>query len=153
MEPPLPFLPLFPVCMRPGLLGLCLVTILAGAAWADTAAVVVSPVLSTTETANGRPIPLPQGEVQVLVSRYEIPPGAQLSVHMHPFSRMAYVLSGTLVVTDVATGAETTYAQGGFVVEMVNAWHFGRNDGLEPVQLLVIDLVPEGQANTITQVE
>jgi quercetin dioxygenase-like cupin family protein len=101
------------------------------------------PILSATETANGAPILLPRDEAQVLVSRYEIPAGAKLPVHSTPFPRMAYVLSGTLVVTDVSTGTDTSYSEGSFVIEMVEAWHFGRNDGPDAVQLLVIDLVPE----------
>jgi quercetin dioxygenase-like cupin family protein len=62
---------------------------------------------------------------------------------------MAYVLSGTLVVTDVETGTQTAYSEGEFVVEMVDAWHFGRNSGSQPLELLVIDLGHEGQPNTI----
>ena len=126
-----------------------LVTALPLAAWAQAQSVTVSPILTTSETATGQPIPMPQGEAQIAVARFTIAPGAQLPAHKHPFPRMAYVLSGTLIVTDVETGTETTYAEGEFVVEMVNAWHFGRNDGAEPVELLVIDLGQEGQSNTI----
>lgn len=136
---------------RAGLLMLCLGAALAGSAQADGSDVVVDPILSTTETSRGQPIVLPQGEAQVQVSRYVIPPGAQLPVHKHPFPRMAYVLSGTLIVTDVEAGTETTFAEGEFVVEMVDAWHFGRNSGTEPLELLVIDLGHEGQPNTIAQ--
>ena len=149
----LPMLPhAFPrMSLRAGILGLCLGLAWAGPSRADAPTVMVSPILSANETANGGPILLPSGEAQVLVSRYEIPAGAKLPVHRHVFPRMAYVLAGTLVVTDVATGTETSYAEGGFVVEMVDAWHFGRNDGPDPVQLLVIDLAPEGQPNTVLQ--
>jgi quercetin dioxygenase-like cupin family protein len=64
---------------------------------------------------------------------------------------MAYVLSGHLVVTIEETGLETRYAAGEFVVEMVDTWHHGRNDGTLPLWLLVIDLGPEGQSNTVLQ--
>ncbi len=134
-----------------GLLSLCLALVWGASAQADAQGVVVSPILSATETANGGPILLPRDEAQVLVSRYEIPAGAKLPVHRHAFPRMAYVLSGTLVVTDVSTGTDTSYSEGSFVIEMVEAWHFGRNDGPDAMQLLVIDLVPEGQSNTVLQ--
>ncbi len=124
--------------------------ILAADVLADAPAVTVDSVLTATETANGQPIHLPQGETQVQVSTFRVPPGAQLPVHKHPFPRMAYVMSGTLTVTDVETGTESTYEPGDFVVEMVDAWHFGRNVGSEPLDLLVIDLSPRGRSNTVT---
>jgi quercetin dioxygenase-like cupin family protein len=64
---------------------------------------------------------------------------------------MAYVLAGHLVLTNEETSAEAGYGPGEFVVEMVDAWHHGRNDGTVPLRLLVIDLAPEGQSNTVLQ--
>ena len=64
---------------------------------------------------------------------------------------MAHVLSGTLTVTDTASATETAYDAGELVVEVVDARHFDRNGGAGPVRLLVIDLVPAGQSNTILQ--
>ena len=58
--------------------------------------VVVSPLASRTETASGQPITLPQKNVQVLVSTYDIAPGATLPVHKHPFPRFAYVQAGKI---------------------------------------------------------
>ncbi|TIS78730.1 MAG: cupin domain-containing protein, partial [Mesorhizobium sp.] len=81
--------------------------------------VVVTPLASRTETASGQPITLPQKNVQVLVSSYEIAPGATLPVHKHPFPRYAYVEGGTLQVTNVETGKSTTYKSGDFIIEMI----------------------------------
>lgn len=89
------------------------------------AKVVVTPLASTTVTASGQPIVLPQKNVQVLVSSFEIPPGATLPVHKHPSARYAYVLEGQLQVTNVATGQSTSYKKGDFIVEMIGAWHQG----------------------------
>jgi quercetin dioxygenase-like cupin family protein len=114
---------------------------------------VSTPVLDTTQTAAGQPIDPPDDDAQVIVTRLAIPPGAELPVHKHPFPRMAYVLAGQLVVTDVESGSETTYAQGDFIVEMTGTWHFGRNDGTGPLELLVIDTVPEGTSNTVLREE
>ena len=61
--------------------------------------VVVKPVLSTTVTSSGQPIVLPQKDAQVIVSTYEIPPGAVLPKHKHPFPRYGYVQAGTIEVT------------------------------------------------------
>jgi quercetin dioxygenase-like cupin family protein len=126
----------------------------ASAAWAlDNTAVpvVVSRLASTTHTASGQPITLPQKNVQVLVSSYEIAPGAKLPVHKHPFARYAYVQGGTLEVTSVESGKSTIYRPGDFIVEMIGQWHRAANIGADPVKLLVIDQVEEGTENTILQ--
>ncbi|MER8439093.1 cupin domain-containing protein [Mesorhizobium sp. M1312] len=111
--------------------------------------VVVTPLASRTETASGQPITLPQKNVQVLVSSFEIAPGATLPVHKHPFPRYAYVQGGTLQVTNVETGKSTTYKSGDFIVEMIGQWHQATNVGVDPVKLLVIDQVEEGTQNTV----
>jgi quercetin dioxygenase-like cupin family protein len=113
------------------------------------AKVVVTPLASTTVTATGQPITLPQQNAQVLVSIYDIPPGAALPVHKHPFPRYAYVLAGALQVTSAETGKSQTYTAGNFIVEMIDQWHQGSNIGSEPVKLLVIDQVEEGSQNTL----
>lgn len=126
----------------------------ASAAWAldsgsTEAKVVVTPLASATTTAAGQPITLPQKNAQVLVSMFDIPPGAKLPVHQHPFPRYAYVLAGTLQVTNAETGESNSYKTGDFIVEMIGKWHQGANLGTEPVKLLVIDQVEEGTQNTI----
>src|ERR1700750_922262 len=111
--------------------------------------VVVTPLVSRTETASAQPIALPQKNVQVLVSTYDIAAGATLPVHKHPFPRYAYVLAGTLQVTNVETGKSTTYKTGDFIIEMIGQWHQATNVGDGPVKLLVIDQVEEGTQNTV----
>jgi quercetin dioxygenase-like cupin family protein len=113
--------------------------------------VVVSPLASISQTASGQPITLPQKNVQVVVSTYEIAPGAQLPVHKHPFARYASVQAGTLEVTNNDTGKSTIYKTGDFIVEMIGEWHRAQNIGDGPVKLLVIDQVEDGAPNTILQ--
>ncbi|MPZ39017.1 MAG: cupin domain-containing protein [Rhizobiales bacterium] len=116
---------------------------------AAAAKVRASRIFSATTTANGQPIKLPQGDAEVVVWTYDIPVGARLPVHKHPFPRYAYVLQGMLQVTDVEMSRTSDYKAGDFIVEMVDAWHYGANTGSEPVRLLVVDQVDKGQANTI----
>jgi len=111
--------------------------------------VVVTPLASTKVTADGQPILLPQKSAQVLVSTYDIPAGATLPVHKHPFPRYAYVLTGTLQVTNIETGKSEVYKAGDFIVEVVGHWHQGSNIGPAPIKLLVIDQVEEGTPNTV----
>ncbi|RWC93668.1 MAG: cupin domain-containing protein [Mesorhizobium sp.] len=111
--------------------------------------VVVTPLADRTQTASGQPIALPQKNVEVIVSSFEIAIGATLPVHKHPFPRYAYVEAGTLKVTNVETGNSNTYKIGDFIVEMIGQWHQATNIGDGPVKLLVIDQVEQGAKNTV----
>ncbi|RJT32857.1 cupin domain-containing protein [Mesorhizobium waimense] len=111
--------------------------------------VVVTPLADRTQTASGQPITLPQKNVQVLVSTFDIAVGATLPVHKHPFPRYAYVQAGTLQVTNVETGKSNTYKTGDFIIEMIGQWHQATNVGDGPVKLLVIDQVEQGAKNTV----
>lgn len=131
------------------LAGLCL--LLATPIHADDAkpAVVVTPILTTDETATGQPIQLPQNDAALVVATYEIAPGAVLPEHKHPYPRYAYVLQGTLEVNNTEAGKVVVYEKGGFVVEAVGQWHKGTNIGTDPVILLVIDMTEKDQKNLV----
>ena len=79
----------------------------------------VKQLLSTTLTASGQPISLPQRNAQVAASIYEIMPGAALPMHNHPYPRYGYVLAGVLRVTNIDTGQIDTYQPGSFFLESV----------------------------------
>jgi quercetin dioxygenase-like cupin family protein len=111
--------------------------------------VVVKPVLSTGVTASGQPIVLPRKDVHVVVSTYDIPAGANLPEHEHPFARYAYVLAGALRVTNTATGKSETYKAGDFIVEAIGQWHKAANIGPDAVKLVVIDQVAGTGSNTV----
>lgn len=113
--------------------------------------VVVTPVLKTTTTATGQPISLPPDVGELVVATYDIPVGAVLPVHEHPYPRYAYVLSGTIRVDNTELGQSETYEAGDFIVEAVGQWHKGTNVGSEPVKLLVIDMQKAGAKNTVLE--
>lgn len=116
---------------------------------AAAAKTVVTKLYSGTATALGQPLKLPQGAAEVTVLRYEIPPGAVLPVHRHPHPRYAYVLAGRLKVSTGDFTESFEYGPGDFIVEMLDAWHFGETLGGETVELLVIDQTPPGENNTV----
>ena len=113
------------------------------------APVVVTPVKTTAVTSTGQPLVLPQKNVEVGASIYDIAPGATLPVHKHPFARYAYVLAGTLQVTNVDTGKSDVFKTGDFIVEMIDQWHRGSNIGADPVKLVVIDQIEAGTQATV----
>src|ERR1700682_1045981 len=110
---------------------------------------VVTPLLSTSVTASGQPIVLPQNNPQVRVSIYEIAPGAVLPEHKHTYPRYGYVLAGTLRVTYTETGKSDVYGPGDFILEAIGQWHQGANTGIDPVKLLVIDQTEKDQNNVV----
>ena len=113
------------------------------------APVVVTLVKTTAVTSTGQPLILPQRNVEVSASVYDIAPGATLPVHKHPFARYAYVLAGTLQVTNVDTGKSDVFKTGDFIVEMIDQWHRGSNIGADPVKLVVIDQIEAGTQATV----
>jgi quercetin dioxygenase-like cupin family protein len=115
----------------------------------ENAPVIVKQVTSASVNASGQPIRLPQGNVQVLVSTYDIAAGASLPEHMHPFPRYAYVLAGTLRVTNTDMGEDREYKLGDFILEAVGQWHKATTVGAEPVKLLVIDVIEQGKNNVM----
>ena len=110
---------------------------------ADAPKVTVEPVTRMSTTITGEKIVVPQNpDVSVAIATF--PPGAELPVHKHPYPHYVYVLAGVLTVRNLDTGKTFTVKQGDFVVETNADWHTGRNEGNEPVKLLVIDQLPSG---------
>ena len=108
--------------------------------------VTVKPLLDTSTTVSGQPIVLPQGNVQLITSIYEIPQGAKLPEHEHNSQRYGYLLAGQLRVTNTETGESKEYKPGDFIVESRGQWHRAENIGTEPIKLLVIDQIKPGES-------
>lgn len=111
--------------------------------------VTLTPLTELSQTASGKPIVLPQKDVRVIVSTFDIAPGAALPAHKHPFARYGFVQAGTLKVTNAETNESKVYKTGDFIVEMIDQWHRAENIGDGAVKLLVIDQVEGTAANTV----
>lgn len=111
--------------------------------------VTVTPLWTKTETASGKPISLPQRDVRVIVSTFDIAPKASLPIHKHPYARYAVVQSGSLQVTNAETNESTVYTTGDFIIEMIDQWHHAKNVGDDAVKLLVIDQIEGEVENTL----
>ncbi|MBB4005141.1 cupin domain-containing protein [Aurantimonas endophytica] len=130
---------------------LLLAALLAALAFPAAAQVTVEKLLTTGVTATGQPIVLPQDNVEVIVSTYEIAAGAKLPSHEHPSTRYAYVLSGELRVVNTEMDEATIYKAGDFIIEAIGQWHYGEAIGSEKVRLLVIDQIEKGQQTVILE--
>ena len=73
---------------------------------------------------------------EVAVMRYVIPPQTALPVHMHPAINAAYVVDGEITVVQEG-GIQRNFKKGDVIIEMVDQWHYGMNQGIKPVELIV----------------
>jgi quercetin dioxygenase-like cupin family protein len=116
---------------------------------ADAPKISVQPIARTSTTITGEKIVVPPNP-DVVTSIATFPPGAELPVHKHPYPHYVYVLDGVLTVFNVDTGRSFTVKKGDFIVETNADWHYGKNEGMVPVKLLVIDQLPAGTKSNMT---
>ncbi len=91
----------------------------------------------SSQSWDGTPLPVyPSGKPEISIVRITIAPGAALPMHQHPYINAGVLLSGALtVVTELN---ETKHLKAGdALIEVVNKWHYGRNEGSEPAVILV----------------
>lgn len=114
----------------------CLMLLLAGNAWADTV-VTVKVLAKTGSSWNGSALPdYPKGRPEITVLSITIPPGAKLPLHEHPVINAGVLLSGELTVR-TEQGATLHLKAGDPIVEVVNTWHYGVNEGSKPAKIVV----------------
>jgi quercetin dioxygenase-like cupin family protein len=103
----------------------------------NSASVKVTPLLKTSTSWDGKPLVYPQGQAEVTALIVEIAAGGQTGWHEHAVPSFAYVLEGTLEVTQ-GNGATCLLHVGDVLPEVVQTLHNGRALGDKPVKLLVL---------------
>lgn len=79
----------------------------------------------------------PRGVPEISIVRIQIAPGAQLPLHRHPVINAGVLISGQLtVVTD--EGKTLHLKAGEPIIEVVNRWHYGKNEGTVPADIIVV---------------
>ena len=73
---------------------------------------------------------------EIALMRYSIPPKTALPIHQHPSINAAYVMEGEVTVVKEG-GGERTFRKGEAIIEMVGQWHYGKNQGTIPTELIV----------------
>lgn len=117
---------------------LCLWLFFAGHALAENPAQIQTEVLAKSSLSwDKQELPAyPTGKPEITILKIRIPPGAQLPLHKHPFINAGVLLSGELtVMTEANKTLHLKAGQG--IVEVVNTWHYGRNDGPETAEIIV----------------
>ena len=124
--------------MKKLLFGICLTLLLLSNVWAENVNDVVVDVLSKTSSSwDGKALPdYPAGKPEITILRIKIPAGVQLPLHKHPVINAGVLLSGELTV--VTEDNKILYLKAGdSIIEVVNKWHYGKNEGNKPAEIIV----------------
>lgn len=96
---------------------------------------------STWDNAQYKKLKIKNPEATVL--KIVIDVNEELPMHKHDLINIAYVKKGTLtVITD--DNKEITLHEGEVLPELVGKYHYGKNTGKEPIELIVFYLGQKG---------
>ncbi|MCH7897043.1 MAG: cupin domain-containing protein [candidate division NC10 bacterium] len=118
--------------------GICLTLLLSSNVWAqDVNTVTVDVLAKTSSSWDGRDLPdYTKGKPEITILRITIPQGVQLPLHKHPVINAGILLKGELTV--VTEDNKTLHLKAGdSIVELVNKWHYGKNEGNKPAEIIV----------------
>lgn len=118
--------------------GMCFILLLSSNASAkDVNAIQVDVMAKSSLSWDGCHLPCySKGTPEVTILRIKIPPGAQLPLHEHPVINAGVLLIGELTV--VTEDNKTLHLKAGEpIVEVVNKWHFGKNEGEITAEIIV----------------
>lgn len=103
----------------------------------DVSSIQASVLAKTNLSWDGSRLPeYPKGTPEVTILRIKIPPGGQLPLHKHPVINAGVLLNGKLTVMTEDNRILHLKA-GDSIVEVVNKWHRGKNEGSETAEIIV----------------
>ncbi|MBA4421504.1 MAG: cupin domain-containing protein [Syntrophus sp. (in: bacteria)] len=124
--------------MKKLIYGICFTLLLSSNVLAEDANTAQVDVLAKTGLSwDGSHLPgYSKGTPEITILRIKIPPGVQLPLHKHPVINAGVLLSGELTV--VTDDNKTLHLKAGdSIVEVVNIWHYGKNEGNKTAEILV----------------
>jgi len=90
----------------------------------------------------------PKGTPEITILRIKIPPGVQLPLHEHPVINAGVLLTGELTV--ITENNKTLHLKAGdAIVEVVDKWHYGKNEGDQIAEIIVFYAGTPGTPITI----
>ena len=103
----------------------------------DVNAVQVEELAKSSVSWDGSRLPdYPKSSPEITILRIKIPPGAQLPLHEHPVINAGVLLSGQLTV--ITEDNKILHLKAGeALVEVSNKWHYGKNEGHQPAEIIV----------------
>lgn len=124
--------------MKKLIYGICFLLMISSNVPAEEANAVHVDVLAKTSLSwDGNQLPdYPKGTPEITIVRIKIPPGVQLPLHKHIKINAGLLLDGELTV--VTEDSKTLHLKAGdTIVEVVNKWHYGKNEGTKTAEILV----------------
>jgi quercetin dioxygenase-like cupin family protein len=124
--------------MKKLVLGICFALLLSSNVLAkDVDTIQVDVLAKTSFSWDGSHLPdYAKGTPEVTILRIKIPPGGQLPLHEHPVINAGVLLSGELTV--FTEDDKTLHLKAGdATVEVVNKWHYGKNEGDKTAEIVV----------------
>jgi len=117
----------------------------------ETAGIKALQLAKSPRSWNGQSLPAyPSGQPEVTILRITIPPGAKLPRHQHPVINAGVLLKGELTV--VADNGQTLHLTAGDpIVEVVDNWHYGSNEGTEAAEIIVFYAGAAGTPVTVQE--
>ncbi len=124
--------------MKKLIYGICIALLLSGNVLAENINAVQTDILAKTSFSwDGSHLPdYPKGSPEITILRIKIPPGAQLPLHKHLVINAGVLVSGELTVVTEDNRILNLKA-GESIVEVVNKWHYGKNEGNKTAEILV----------------
>jgi quercetin dioxygenase-like cupin family protein len=124
--------------MRRLLYAICLTLFLASnISAADVSGVDVTVLSKSGSSWDGKVLPdYPNGKPEITILRIKIPPGAVLPLHKHLVINAGILISGELTVM-TEDGKTLHLKTGEGIVEVVNTWHSGKNEGNKTAEIVV----------------
>lgn len=98
---------------------------------------------------DGSPLPeYKNAKPEITILKITIPPATALPMHQHPVINLGFMLKGELTVF-TEEGKVLNLKEGDHIVEVVNTWHYGKNEGSSPAVIVVFYIGYEGSPVTI----
>lgn len=100
----------------------------------------------------GEQVSYPAGKARIKSVLATMAPGQKTGWHKHGVPTYGYILEGQITV-DYGDAGKTTYRAGEGVLEAMDYWHEGINDGDVPARVVVVFMGAEGAENVIYKPE
>ncbi|WP_236701343.1 cupin domain-containing protein [Thalassomonas viridans] len=105
----------------------------------------------STISWDGKTLPgYPAGQPEISILKITIAPGTRLPLHQHGVINAGVMLKGQLTV-HTEENETLELKAGDTIVEVINKWHYGINQGDSPAEIMVFYAGIKGMANTTTR--
>ncbi len=140
--------------MRKLFFGICLLVLFCNPVWAHAGQSVKVEVLAkTSQSWDGADLPgYAECKPELTILKITIPPQTELALHKHPVINAGVLLKGELTV--ITEDRKRLHLKAGeAIVEVVETWHYGKNEGNEPAEIIVFYAGRQGRPISVKKAE